>query len=259
MAKLQLFSNCFHILFCISKFSTTIMKNSSLCTTVKEISTFYFEVAKLRLFSNCFHILSCVPKFSTAILKNESPCKTVTETQTATCLNNSLGPSRSFVLTCAKFSVFLQPLYNFEPWTQNLSGTAPSRGQRMKSLNCSHTPVQIKQENHTWQRNREGCRPQTHREAVVDVLGAGFSHAGVGQVHLIKYDRLEKHRGHSQRGRRHTRPRTAHHSPSTPAKRVRTTWTPSDLTRPTADSVQGSRGSSRPFLSPGSSLVTCAS
>lgn len=157
MAKLQLFSNCFHILFCISKFSTTIMKNSSLCTTVKEISTFYFEVAKLRLFSNCFHILSCVPKFSTAILKNESLCKTVTEIQTTMCLNNSFGPSHSFVLTCAKFSVFLQPLYNFEPWTQNLSGTAPSRGQRMKSLNCSHTPVQIKQENHRWQRNRERC------------------------------------------------------------------------------------------------------
>ena len=31
---------------------------------------------------------------------------------------------------------------------------------------------------------------------------------------------------------------------------------PSDSTRPTADGTQGSRGSSRPFLSPGSSLVT---
>lgn len=83
-------------------------------------------------------------------------------------------------------------------------------------------------------------RSQTHRKAVVDVLGAGFSHAGVSQVHLIKYDRLEKHRDCCQRGRRHPWPRTAHRSPSTPAKCVRTTWIPSDFTQPTSDSAQGS-------------------
>lgn len=44
-------------------------------------------------------------------------------------------------------------------------------------------------------RNQERCGPESHRETVVDVLGAGFSHAGVRQVHLIKYDRLERDTG----------------------------------------------------------------
>lgn len=45
---------------------------------------------------------------------------------------------------------------------------------------------------------QKGVRPETYREAVVDVFGAGLSHAGICQVHLIKYDRLERQRDYGQ-------------------------------------------------------------
>ena len=44
-------------------------------------------------------------------------------------------------------------------------------------------------------KNRERCGPESYRETVVDVLGAGFSHAGICQVHLIKYDGLQRGTG----------------------------------------------------------------
>lgn len=38
-----------------------------------------------------------------------------------------------------------------------------------------------------------GGRAETHSEAVIDVLGAGLGHAGIGQVDLVKDDRLQGH------------------------------------------------------------------
>lgn len=34
---------------------------------------------------------------------------------------------------------------------------------------------------------------ETHGEAVIDVLGAGLGHTGVGQVDLVKDDGLQRH------------------------------------------------------------------
>lgn len=68
----------------------------------------------------------------------------------------------------------------------------------MRSLNGSHPLVQNKQEKQTRRGIQKGVRPETYREAVVDVFGAGLSHAGICQVHLIKYDRLERQRDYGQ-------------------------------------------------------------
>lgn len=80
------------------------------------------------------------------------------------------------------------------------------RAKDEKSELLTHTPFKLNRKTKGGGGIERGVRPQTHRKAVVDVLGAGFSHTGIGQVHLIKYDRLEEHRGHSQRGQRHARP-----------------------------------------------------
>lgn len=82
-------------------------------------------------------------------------------------------------------------------------------------------------------RNQDRCGPESYRETVVDVLGAGFSHAGICQVHLVKYDRLEKRPRHqSQCGAKAPWPM---HSPSSPAKHPQTpkrlkTWAPDNYT-----------------------------
>lgn len=40
----------------------------------------------------------------------------------------------------------------------------------------------------------KGCVLESYRETVVDIFGAGFCHAGISQVYLIKYDRLERYK-----------------------------------------------------------------
>lgn len=85
----------------------------------------------------------------------------------------------------------------------------------------AHTYVQIKKENQMWWRTKKGMRPESYRKTVVDIFRAGFSHTGICQVHLIKYDRLQRHRYRGQRGAKAPRgscvpkpgPRAAAHSP----------------------------------------------
>lgn len=96
--------------------------------------------------------------------------------------------------------------------------------------------------------SREVCAHRLHRKAVVDVLGGIQPHWHRSGPHLIKYDRLEEHRGHSQRGQRHARPGLPTALPW-PQPRVENYMDPSDSTRPTAGRHTGLTGSSRPFLS----------
>lgn len=62
-----------------------------------------------------------------------------------------------------------------------------------------------------------GGRGETHGEAVIDVLGAGLSHAGVGQVDLVKDDGLQRN---TRRLRTVARRRffTARHSEDKPTR-----------------------------------------
>lgn len=65
------------------------------------------------------------------------------------------------------------------------------------------------------------CVLESYRETVVDIFGAGFCHAGISQVYLIKYDRLEryKQRVSGKPGQAYSK----HHSPY-PSLQAQVPW-----------------------------------
>ena len=152
---------------------------------------------------------------------------------------------KQFIWTLSFFYAYMCQILGFSPAavqfrtlnSKFIRNCSNQRAKDEKSELLTHTPFKLNRKTKGGGGIERGARPQTHRKAVVDVLGAGLSHTGISQVHLMPVPDCP--------------PLSLN-----PSQACENYMDPSDSTRPTADGTQGSRGSSRPFLSPGSSLVT---
>lgn len=97
--------------------------------------------------------------------------------------------------------IILQSQYCFQHEIQHLSEITPIR-KEMRNSEVLHVAMR-KQSNLG---EGYGCGLESYRETVVDIFGAGLCHAGISQVYLIKYNRLERDadRGYQASQGKHT-------------------------------------------------------